>query len=214
MGAEYFHQAIAVKTGGLFDRADAGSGTELECTAAALSLAELPTEPLWAELAAADFPYVWDKEYYEALGADGFPNSGEEAQKLWDDAAVEKRLAAVKDLIDKAVSLADEVKISESAAWVIADGWTVYETGSVNWGDSLAEEPDGMYVLLKFPSLILRAIGVTAGPDFEFSEVDALAAAVKNEDVDIESLRAAALAVLSRIHPELIMERQADAIAG
>jgi hypothetical protein len=201
MGADYLHAAIAVKTGGLFDRARKGSDDELESSAAALTLANLTTEPCWATGDMNDYAY---EMYYEALGAkDSGPDTGEEAQKLWDDATAEQRIAACKTLIDLALYRADDINGRQAISWEIAPGWTVYESGGVSWGDWPTEPSEAMYAVLELPTPVLYAVGVTLAPNFDPQEVDTLAAAVQDDTIDIDTLRAAATAVITRIHPQL-----------
>ena len=201
VGADYLHAALAVKTGGLFDRARKGSDDELECSAAALVLADLPTEPCWDVKDMDDAVY---ETYYETLGAkDSGPDTNEEAQKLWDDATAEQRAAACKTLIDSALNRADDINGRQAMSWEIAPGWIVYESGGTSWGDWPTGPSEAMYAVQQLPPSIWRVVGVALAPSFDPQEVDALAAAVQDDTIDIDTLRAAAAAVVARIHPDL-----------
>ncbi len=205
MGADYFQYAIAVKDGGLFGRACNGLDDELEVSVAALTLAERVTEPGGAVLQ-EDLGYGSPaaEEYYAQLGAtDSEPTSGEEAQQLWAGATVEQRTAACKSLIDAALSRADDIGGRQSISWKVASGWTVYESGGLAHGDWPTAASGAIRGILELPTPVWHAVGVALAPSFDPQEVDALAAAVQDDTMDIDTLRAAAAAVVARIHPDM-----------
>ena len=88
-------------------------------------------------------------------------------------------------------------------SWEVAQSWTVYESGGLSHGDWPSDSSEAMSYLLNLPDLVLSSVGVALAPTFDPQEVDALAAAVQDDTIDIDTLRAAAAAVIARVHPDM-----------